>query len=398
MNRPLQVLIVADSDDDAALLVRTLRDGGFDPVHARVDSEADLREALSGGQWEIILCGHPARTPDFSRALEIAKDFGVEGSIIVVSDTSGEEIAVRAMKAGAHDYLLKDDLARLAPAVKRELREAEERSRKRRDAQALETASLELEGRVQERAGEVAATKHASQETTRALQTLIGASPVAIVALDRNELVTMWNPTAEAIFGWTESEVLGKPYLAVPDSEREAYKRQVEAEFEGQTFFDLEVTRRRKSGELFQASLASAPLRDQDGTVVGSVSLLTDISERKRAEGALRESEQRLRDLVEGSIEGILVHRDHKPLLVNEAWAEIHGYTIAEVMAMESVVPLMAPHDRERTVEYKKARLPVRLPGRAQGRLLGLAREPGAPGDVGGIARDPECGRRHRHA
>jgi PAS domain S-box-containing protein len=213
------------------------------------------------------------------------------------------------------------------------------------------------EAEIQKRTAELAAANDALQATTRTLQTIIGASPVAIVAIDREGHVTGWNATAETIFGWSESEALGRPYLPVPESERAAFENQVKAELDGNTFFDLEVTRQRKSGELFQASLASAPLRDEDGNVVGSVSLLTDISERKRAERALRESEQRLRDLVEGSIEGILVHRDHKPLLVNEAWADIHGYTVAEVMAMESVVTLMAPHERERMVEFKTARL-----------------------------------------
>ncbi len=77
----------------------------------------------------------------------------------------------------------------------------------------------------------------------------------------------------------------------------------------------------------------------------------------KRTEAALPESEARSRGLFDGSIEGILIHRDHKPLLVNEAWAAIHGCTAEEVLTMESVMPLISPDERERMIGYRDARL-----------------------------------------
>ncbi|MFQ5618108.1 MAG: PAS domain S-box protein, partial [Rhodospirillales bacterium] len=89
----------------------------------------------------------------------------------------------------------------------------------------------------------------------------------------------------------------------------------------------------------------------------GTVLILTDITERKRAEEALREAERRFRNLVEGSVQGILIHQDRRPVYVNQAWAEIHGYTVDEVLAMESVIPLIAPDDRPRMDEFRKLRM-----------------------------------------
>jgi PAS domain-containing protein len=83
--------------------------------------------------------------------------------------------------------------------------------------------------------------------------------------------------------------------------------------------------------------------------------LVRHITERKRAEEALRESGQQFRNLIEGSIQGILIHRDHKPLFVNQTWAAIHGYTTGEILAMESNLPLITPHDQQRLVAYTQA-------------------------------------------
>jgi PAS domain S-box-containing protein len=147
--------------------------------------------------------------------------------------------------------------------------------------------------------------RQAPTDSNLALQAVIGHSPMAIVAIDLNRNVTLWNPAAERMFGWTEFEVIGRPYPAVPDSDQEAYRKQVEAELAEQSFSDLEVQRRRKDGSIFPAQLSVAPLKDESGMIVGSVSILADITERKRAENALRESEARFRTLVEHAPEAI---------------------------------------------------------------------------------------------
>ena len=131
MIKPLKVLIVEDSEDDAVMLIRVLKRGSFEPIYTRVDNAEDFRTALSKSAWEIIICDHAMPQFDSFAALAIVKETGLDLPFIVVSGVIGEEVAVAAMRAGAHDYLMKDKLLRLAPAIKRELQEAEGRRRRR---------------------------------------------------------------------------------------------------------------------------------------------------------------------------------------------------------------------------------------------------------------------------
>lgn len=141
MNKPLRVLIVEDSADDAELLLLELRCGGYDPTFERVDTPEAMTTALDKQTWDVILSDYVM--PHFSGlvALELLKEKGLDLPFIVVSGKIGEDIAVEAMKAGAHDYIIKNNLKRLATAVERELGEAEVHKARR---QAEKQAQLQL--------------------------------------------------------------------------------------------------------------------------------------------------------------------------------------------------------------------------------------------------------------
>lgn len=124
---PLRLLIVEDSEDDALLVVRELRRGGYDPHMTRVDCAAEMQSALATQEWDLIVADHNLPGFDSSEALVLARRRDPNTPFILVSGSIGEEIAVDAMKSGAHDYVMKDNLARLLPAIERELREAENR-------------------------------------------------------------------------------------------------------------------------------------------------------------------------------------------------------------------------------------------------------------------------------
>ena len=131
---PLRILLVEDSECDAELLLDELRRGGYAPVSERVETAAALTAALRRQPWDVITCDWVM--PRFSgpAALTLLREHQIDIPIIVVSGQIGEEYAVTAMKAGAHDFISKSDLARLCPAIERELREAEaRRTRKRAD-------------------------------------------------------------------------------------------------------------------------------------------------------------------------------------------------------------------------------------------------------------------------
>src|SRR5688572_2090177 len=137
MNAGLKVLVVEDSEADAELLLHELTKAGYKPTARRVDSAAGMEAALSQDQWDLIISDYVL--PQFSgiEALKIMQRRNLDIPFIVVSGKIGEEVAVEALKAGAHDYLLKDRLGRLAPAIERELREAAHRRRRREADLAL---------------------------------------------------------------------------------------------------------------------------------------------------------------------------------------------------------------------------------------------------------------------
>lgn len=137
MSKPLRVLIVEDIEDHAELLVNVLKRGGYSPTYERVDTSTAMNAALDKEQWDIIIADYSLPCFSADAALKILQEKGLDLPFIIVSGNIGEETAVSAMKAGAHDYLMKGKLARLVPAIERELREAEVRRERRRAEQTL---------------------------------------------------------------------------------------------------------------------------------------------------------------------------------------------------------------------------------------------------------------------
>lgn len=138
--KPLRVLNIEDFLPDHELLRRHLEKAGFDLTLKRVETAADMERELRGGQWDVILCDYSM--PGFSApaALELLKGVDPDIPFIVVSGTVGEEEAVKALKAGASDYLIKNNLARLVPAIEREIVDAENRRTKKLLEQQLAQA------------------------------------------------------------------------------------------------------------------------------------------------------------------------------------------------------------------------------------------------------------------
>lgn len=141
MSRLLRALLVEDSENDADLLVRALRRGGYEVEHRRVDSAAALLEGLGAQEWDIVISDYSM--PGFTGmgALAIVRERGFDMPFVFVSGTMGEDIAVDAMKTGAQDYIVKGNLSRLLPAIERELRE----SAVRREHKLIEKRMRQLE-------------------------------------------------------------------------------------------------------------------------------------------------------------------------------------------------------------------------------------------------------------
>ncbi len=130
MKRTLNLLLIEDSEDDAELILEAITSSGFEVTHKRVETKPDIASAVGSGQWDIILCDFAMPKVTAPEALKIVKDSERDIPFIVVSGSIGETVAVDLMKSGVNDYIMKDRLARLGPAIERELREAKNRRKR----------------------------------------------------------------------------------------------------------------------------------------------------------------------------------------------------------------------------------------------------------------------------
>jgi PAS domain S-box-containing protein len=131
------------------------------------------------------------------------------------------------------------------------------------------------------------------------LRALISASPLAIVALTAQGNITLWNPAAEQMFGWTEEEVIGKPLPFIPEDKMDEHRSMRAQDLSGQGFTGREIRRQRKDGTPIDISVSTAPMRDSSGRVIGIMSVYVDITARRAAEESLRDDEMRYRFLAE---------------------------------------------------------------------------------------------------
>jgi two-component system, NarL family, sensor histidine kinase UhpB len=261
MDVPLRVLLVEDSQDDALLLMRELRRGGYDPRYERVDTAPDMERALEERIWDLVIADHSMPAFSSAAALELLRRRGfVDVPFIIVSGQIGEDAAVEAMRAGAHDYIMKDNLARLNTAIDRELREAESRRERRRAEQKYR--------RIFENAVE------------GIFQTTVDGRFVTA------------NPALARMFGYDSPEGLLENVSNIAeqlyaDPERRAeFGRLIRRDgfvrgFEAQAY--------RKDGSVMWASVSARAVRDTEGELVGYEGTVEDITERKQAEQALRE-------------------------------------------------------------------------------------------------------------
>lgn len=144
MSMPLRVLIVEDSDDDELMIVRTLQSNGYDVTYTRVETAVEMDAALDLNIWDLVLCDYCLPDFDGLEALKIMQNKGIDLPFIIVSGAINEEIAVSAMKAGASDFVTKSRLMRLVPAIRRELKEAENRRARLKSELALQKTQEQL--------------------------------------------------------------------------------------------------------------------------------------------------------------------------------------------------------------------------------------------------------------
>jgi hypothetical protein len=148
MGRKLNVLVVEDEELDALLVVRQIKNAGYDVASERVETGGEMKAALARQDWDVVISDYSLPQFDAPSALRLLQEAGLDLPFIVVSGTIGEDVAVAMMKVGAHDYLVKGHLARLVPTIEREMEQARIRRDRKRAEEALRDAQERLERAV----------------------------------------------------------------------------------------------------------------------------------------------------------------------------------------------------------------------------------------------------------
>jgi PAS domain S-box-containing protein len=194
------------------------------------------------------------------------------------------------------------------------------------------------------------------RQTNQQLNAIIQASPLGISALDGDGRLTLWSPACERLYGWTQAEVLGQePPMASEELHAEV-RQQIRQELQGTQRSGEVYSRRRKDGTLLDISLSTAPLRDSRGNITGSMAIVEDITQRRRAEEALRESETKFRAIFENSRDAIDVSQAGLHVYVNPAFLQLFGYSGSDEIDGQSLFNLVAPEDRQRIIEISSKR------------------------------------------
>jgi diguanylate cyclase (GGDEF)-like protein/PAS domain S-box-containing protein len=333
MNKPtLRTLIIEDSEDDALLLTRYLQQT-YELIQVRVDSAEDLSQALKQSEWDLVLSDHSMPGFDSFAALQIVQQNGRDLPFIIVSGAIGEDLAVAAIKAGAHDYLLKSNLMRLIPAIERELQAAQARR-----------------------------THFQSEQRFRATfeQAAVG---IAHVGLDGRWLRV--NNKLCVITGYSEVELLtrDRPNITYPNDipvELASMQQLLAGDVPSST---KEIRYARKDSSLVWVNLTWSLTRTSTGEPDYFIEVIEDITERKEATERLRLF-ARIFDTIN---EGVAVtDASNNIMLVNPAFSAITGYSATEAIGKNPRILHSGLMDK---VFYEKMWQSIKKTGRWQGEI-----------------------------
>lgn len=274
MTEPIRVLMLEDVAEDAELVARALRKAGIAFVSQRVDTRAEFLRALEAFRPDVALLDYRLPGFDGATALNLLRERQPDVPVIFVTGALGDEGAVELIKAGARDFVLKDRLARLAPAVLAALADAEDRRRREQ-------------------------AERAQRESERRMSEMLARVQLMAVMLDRQGHLTYANDHFLRVTGWPREDALGRDWFVtfVPETMAEGLRR-THADVLGEQPHSIyhENPILTRSGEQRIVRWSNTALRSPQGEVIGAASIGEDITERQRAERALAESEARLRE------------------------------------------------------------------------------------------------------
>jgi PAS domain S-box-containing protein len=329
MEKKLNILAIEDLEDDLFLLLRYLKKNGFIITHTRVDNEVDLREALNADGWDIIISDYSM--PQFTglKALEIFKEYKIDIPFILLSGTIGEEIAVEAMKKGAHDYIMKDKLSRLIPAIERELKE----SKIRRERTEAINKLKESEGNY---------------------KSLVENALDIIFVVSKDGVVTSANNATKRILNIEKENLIGKHFKEIvhPDDFDYVLER-LQGTLLGKSKGEYEVRIKKQDNSYIIGGLKTT-LLVVGGETKGVLGFIRDLTKSK-------EMEERITIFSKASNQSpvsiIITDLNGEVSYINDKYLEDSEYTKDEVFQEESkkIIASEVAHD-----DYKKMWLDVK--------------------------------------
>ncbi|MGY8682805.1 PAS domain S-box protein [Bradyrhizobium sp. UFLA05-153] len=295
MSSPIGILLLEDDPNDAGLIEVLLEADHLICRITCVQSRSEFLAALENAEFDLILSDYKLPSFDGLSALNLALSVRPNLPFIFVSGTLGEEAAIEALKIGATDYVLKTRMSRLVPAVRRALSEAGDRASRQRAEDALRRREKELRDTV-EAIPAIAFTTQPDGSSIWTNRQWVEFSGLSVEETSGSGWQSAIHPDdlLQHVAKWHHSMTSGEP-------------------------FENEARHRSANGEYRWFLVRAVPLRDEQGTVLKWYGILTDITERKRAEAELRESEQNYRTLFESIDEGfctieVLFDQNEKPI------------------------------------------------------------------------------------
>ncbi len=330
MERQSKVLVVDDDPFALRSIAKVLEGQSYQVVTAA--SGAEALDLLRQDSFDLILTDLKMPEVDGLEILRRGREIAPQAVVLILTGYASLGSAIEALREGAYDYLVK-------PCADDEL--------KLRIKKGLEIVRL-----VQERQR----AEEALRESKELFEKTFISQRDAIVILDAPPPPTPptildCNPATTEIFGYTRQEMLGRTtaFLHVDETMLRQFQEHLYPAIEERGFLHLsEFMMKRKDGTVFPTEHSVAPLKDEQGKRIGWVSVVRDITKRKRAEEALRESEEKYRTLVEQSLQGLAVVQDFRIVFANTAFAGISGYTVEELMSLspEEVRAIVHPEDQ----------------------------------------------------
>jgi len=347
MERTLNILMIEDNPADYKLITRHMQSQGIKAECRRVEQNDELRQSLEHGNWDLVLSDYSMPQLDFHESFTLIRQLSPDLPVVLVSGSVGEEQAVELLKLGVWDFVLKDNLTRLVPAIERALQESTDRRAR-------------LAAEVSLREGE------------RRYRSIFDNSPIAIgISEIQSGLLFEINESWLRLFDYNRDEVIGRTVaelgLYIRIDERNEIIRIIEAQGK---LVNHALQMRRKSGEILDL-LYSAELVDLADMPYLQV-MLTDVSEKNRAIATLLESEQHFRSLYDNMLEGFAPCRmifadnglatDFVYLDVNKAFVELTGLRDAVGKRVSEVIPGIRESNPDVLERYGR----VALTGRAE--------------------------------